>query len=689
MIETQPLSMSHYRSNLPTPRREADSALTILGATFRQEYWPISIGNKLAEWTNAPSLPSDPKFNPLEEIRDTPWEDYGGSFVGVKNSYQMDFVKQNLMREWKDREIIANSGMMGFASMLAAGIVDPINLVPVGWAYKGAKGFKAGFKAGVKVGFPSVAASEIALNMSQETRTTEESLMGIGMGTVISGLLSGVLVKYGNVDADLASRINNISKRMQDDMDDTVSILRQTSSPDVNKEFDEWWGGSQLSSMPGTVGAKDTQVDIVQAVDRLEWEASDYKLALTENPFNLVDPDKPKVAFRLNDGRIFVNMDTESPNMHIFISNNFDDLGLSIDDVDDGGFLWKGEYLTREQFAAKKAETGIDVARTNVPGEEEEFAKFFHDNYKKAMKNLWGDGMDTTMLPNGASRERLVEEVRRMMAESKAKDVDPIIDDDIDIESTDSKSFLDEKTKATADTEIADSPYEAVEGKAVLLTRLVAKDRSQGGGHRLLKQVFDYADELGLPVVTEARAYGNKEQKALVNYYQKRGFEVVRDDGDAAIMVRKPTAKKSLTVEPKGAEITEKAIDPTITVRTPYSIRGIKTPDGQTVRTVINIVSNDNVWGGSYKEMTVTATNAFNKDRRIKSKPPLATEKAWSVFEGKLSPTGKDEPLVRGLTQKEAIAFAKDFINKKKKPTVKDSLTVEPKGSKTAKKSKK
>jgi hypothetical protein len=165
-------------------------------------------------------------------------------------------------------------------------------------------------------------------------------------------------------------------------------------------------------------------------------------------------------------------------------------------------------------------------------------------------------------------------------------------------------------------------------------------------------------------VVTEARAYGNKEQKALVNYYKNRGFEVIRDDGDAAIMVRKPTVVESETPVDLSQPNLSQAGEPQIKIRAPYSIRGIKTPNGQTVRTVINIVSDDNE--GSYKELVVTATNAFNEDRRIKSKPPLATEKAWSVFEDKLSPTGKDEPLVKGLTQKEAIAFAKDFINKKR-----------------------
>jgi hypothetical protein len=78
---------------------------------------------------------------------------------------------------------------------IVAGIVDPINLIPIGGtAYKAGKLGKIGLASlkTASAGFVSSVAQETILSSQQETRTPEESAMNIAAETILGGIIGGV-----------------------------------------------------------------------------------------------------------------------------------------------------------------------------------------------------------------------------------------------------------------------------------------------------------------------------------------------------------------------------------------------------------------------------------------------------------------------------------------------------------------
>lgn len=199
----------------PETIKESPDTLEVLGAAFEREN---SIGSLLSNIHSDFGVDED--YNPLTDIKDDEqWIPYADRFATSDSRDETEWLKAKITKENQNRKFIDNADGWGITASIAAGVLDPINLIPlVGAGSKVANAgtrlarFGQGFKAGAVVGVQSTALSEGILQSTQETRTAEESVTAIIAGS----LLGGVLV--GGVKALPKGRYEQIKQEITDDL---------------------------------------------------------------------------------------------------------------------------------------------------------------------------------------------------------------------------------------------------------------------------------------------------------------------------------------------------------------------------------------------------------------------------------------------------------------------------------------
>lgn len=158
------------------------------------------IGSAISSETNGVNNAVEQGYNPWNDIVGTKYEDHWKSFTRSNNRQYTEALKRQIDREEDDRRTMAAAGTLGTVSAIAAGILDPTILIPVGGevAATGKAGGSVwkvgrGAAAGARAAAVGTTAQEIALQSTQETRTLEESGLAIGGSIVLGGLLGGAV----------------------------------------------------------------------------------------------------------------------------------------------------------------------------------------------------------------------------------------------------------------------------------------------------------------------------------------------------------------------------------------------------------------------------------------------------------------------------------------------------------------
>lgn len=189
---------------IPLPEEEPDrqdapspGVWDTIKSAFRTENM---IGSAISSETNGVNNAVEQGYNPWNDIVGTKYEDHWKSFTRSNNRKYTEALKRQIDREEDDRRTMAAAGTLGTVSAIAAGILDPTILIPVGGevAAAGKAGgsvWKAGrgAAAGARAAAVGTTAQEIALQSTQETRTLEESGLAIGGSIVLGGLLGGAV----------------------------------------------------------------------------------------------------------------------------------------------------------------------------------------------------------------------------------------------------------------------------------------------------------------------------------------------------------------------------------------------------------------------------------------------------------------------------------------------------------------
>ena len=143
--------------------------------------------------------PIDEDYDPFEDgdvqaiVQERP--ELAQAFSQSSTRFESGLIRRRIADEDAARETMSSASAGGIATMLAMGLIDPVNLLPVG---SGFRALQAGRRArgaleGTAAGFASGVASEAILQGTQTTRTKEEGLVNIAASTILSGALGGGL----------------------------------------------------------------------------------------------------------------------------------------------------------------------------------------------------------------------------------------------------------------------------------------------------------------------------------------------------------------------------------------------------------------------------------------------------------------------------------------------------------------
>jgi hypothetical protein len=160
----------------------------IIHASFRHSSMPMNIVRML----KADEDPPVEGYNPFDEIKGTPYEEYAAHFT-YSQSPSRDCQDQAAdHQENKDNETLAAGGALGYAAQIAAGILDPTMFIPGGTIYRGLEGAGA-LRTALSMGAAGGAAAALqegALQVGQATRSPIESLTNIGTATLLSSAMA-------------------------------------------------------------------------------------------------------------------------------------------------------------------------------------------------------------------------------------------------------------------------------------------------------------------------------------------------------------------------------------------------------------------------------------------------------------------------------------------------------------------
>jgi hypothetical protein len=95
------------------------------------------------------------------------------------------------------------------------------------------------------------------------------------------------------------------------------------------------------------------------------------------------------------------------------------------------------------------------------------------------------------------------------------------------------------KSRAVAELDRADflvDQYDGLVPPVFWFARIKSVTESQGDGTFLMKRLCRHADELGVTIVNEINPYGRMDMDELQEWFQKFGFELIRD----GLVIRKP-----------------------------------------------------------------------------------------------------------------------------------------------------
>lgn len=185
-----------------------------LTSAFRLEN---TVSSLVAREGNLPDGYADTDYDVFSKLTDD--EKKNKRFVDLvalaDNDEELNAVRSQYQREQKDRAKL--TGIDGVAAALLAGVVDPVNLIPVGGA--ASKAFKGGsvLKGGLLTGLTAAGSAGIAeagLHATQLTRTKEESLANVTGAMLLGGVLGGLSAKLNKTPAEL--------KAIQDDIVNTI-----------------------------------------------------------------------------------------------------------------------------------------------------------------------------------------------------------------------------------------------------------------------------------------------------------------------------------------------------------------------------------------------------------------------------------------------------------------------------------
>jgi hypothetical protein len=252
-------------------------------------------------------------YDPFNAIPDHIPEDYYKAYAFANNDEDVAAITRNIERQIESRQRLAEAGWLGVAADLTAGVLDPINLLPVGGAavssYKVGASILKGGLATMRAGVIGATAAELALHSTQEVRTWGESAVNVTGAALLSGVLggavSGLATTYGK--ASVGRRFADMASKLEKDMEvpapGKYDPMEPGTLPDVQLQTANPEGGSlsaaqadaftdaaqeRLSSALGVEKIVAAQDPMLRTVTSPNFSTRKTSQLIAENPLQFV-----------------------------------------------------------------------------------------------------------------------------------------------------------------------------------------------------------------------------------------------------------------------------------------------------------------------------------------------------------------------------------------------------------------
>lgn len=251
----------------------------------------------------------EPDFDPIDFVDQNVTDQtpelfpYQERLLEARSSKEGFAIIDKIKQEQRNDEILGNSGVSGIAWSLAAGVLDPVNLVPIGGsAYKAIKAgkiLKGAARTGA-VGAGAVATSEGILQGIQETRTAEESAFNIAGGAILGGILGGSASllskrKFSKLSKKIEADIQNPSSEVFVEPKGTLSAAAKADYDKIKTFYNDVYVPERQALGETPLPFKQFRRDVTSLV---RTPIGDLVSKLGEKPMKVLD--KVNVLNRLN-----------------------------------------------------------------------------------------------------------------------------------------------------------------------------------------------------------------------------------------------------------------------------------------------------------------------------------------------------------------------------------------------------
>jgi hypothetical protein len=127
-------------------------------------------------------------YDPLDNIDG--YENFAKAFIPARSPQDVEAIKRSIDRNLANRQTLAEGGWRGVTAQIAAGVLDPANLIPVGGVWsKGAKaaGALRGAAEAAALAAPLLTTEELIAQRLDPSMTDEDVRQNAVMGTLFFG----------------------------------------------------------------------------------------------------------------------------------------------------------------------------------------------------------------------------------------------------------------------------------------------------------------------------------------------------------------------------------------------------------------------------------------------------------------------------------------------------------------------
>lgn len=186
LLATRPVEGQVARMPGAAAEPASPPALDVAAAALRRGNLVSSVADVLTDGVARPSPSYVEGYDALADLKG--YERFADHFIDSNSPEQTAYIKTKLDQRMRDEETLRNAGGWGLAALIGAGLTDPTlavsMMLPATAPTRGAAVLRA---VGSQLAFDT--AYEAAFHAVDPTRTDTESLINVGSGAVLAGIL--------------------------------------------------------------------------------------------------------------------------------------------------------------------------------------------------------------------------------------------------------------------------------------------------------------------------------------------------------------------------------------------------------------------------------------------------------------------------------------------------------------------